>query len=106
MILDEIELQVTQRVNQMPEAVFGLLFDKVKRQHVKTSHRETCDCDYCTALRQYTRTKIGLHHAVKRLSWDDLEVHGAGRLAEKVEWLSFQASLLRKLKNTAKEKNV
>lgn len=101
-VLDKL---VQERADQMPEAVFGLLFDKAKKDHIlfANHHLRTngCECDYCRTLNNYVNAKLRLHRIKKRMEWDDFE--SGSEMAIYLTSATEDAKKQRQLKNEAKE---
>lgn len=102
MSLELIEQLVQEKAGQRTDEVVGLLFSKVKAQHIKEAHLGDCECGYCQLLKQYTRMKINLHHLTKRLNWEDFEVVNSNKTRERISMRISDVASLRQLKNQEK----
>lgn len=76
MTLAEIQKRVTEQANKDLPVVLGRLFDEFKESHIKHAHQLSCHCEYCSALKEYIRSKILSHRLRRRAHYLDLDICG------------------------------
>lgn len=97
--LEDITKLVCKRVDQRQNEVFGLFFDKAKTVHIKMAHYSGCNCNYCSALREYIRLKICLHRKKKKLNYNiDFDLS----LIYEIDELKREVSIAKNKKNFEK----
>ena len=72
--LENLLARADRQADQATDSILRQAIEGLAKRHARGLNG--CDCEYCKALRIYTRLKIDLHHATKHDTgygaWEDI----------------------------------
>jgi hypothetical protein len=105
--LEILDVLVKEKVDQMPDAVFGLFLDKVRQNHIchANHHPRTneCDCNYCRTLRSYVDMKLRCHRFKRVFNREDHDIISEAYLRSSIATTERLTKEYRGMKNEAKQ---
>jgi hypothetical protein len=100
--LQLLQNRIAEEASRNNGEVLVSVLEKLKYVHIRTAHQDCCDCEYCVALRKYTRIKINLHHIRRRVLREDTEGFWYDMSPDKQEMVLDKLEELKQRSRTAK----